>query len=154
MTDETLPNSGRAPFGQAVRDRWNSLPRQQQWLAGIVVVAVLVLLPTLNPPVITTEPGTDFPISLFNAARYVLIAIGLNVVVGQAGLLDLGYVGFFAIGAYVAALFTSTDSDLHLRYPWLVCVPLAMAITMVFGVVLGVPTLRLRGDYLAIVTLG
>jgi branched-chain amino acid transport system permease protein len=108
----------------------------------------------LNPPFITTEPGTNFPLAMFNAARIGLIAIGLNVVVGQAGLLDLGYVGFFAVGAYVAALFTSPDSSLSMRYPWLAVVPLAMVITMVSGLVLGTPTLRLRGDYLAIVTLG
>ena len=104
--------------------------------------------------IISTQPAFDFPISLFNASRYALIAIGLNVVVGQAGLLDLGYVGFFAVGAYVTALFTSSDSQLSQRFPWLVCVPLAMGVTMIFGVILGGPTLRLRGDYLAIVTLG
>jgi branched-chain amino acid transport system permease protein len=108
----------------------------------------------LNPPIITTEPYTDFPISLFNAAVFALIAIGLNVVIGQAGLLDLGYVGFFAIGAYTAALLSSPDSELGVRYPWLVIVPIAMVVTMISGVILGTPTLRLRGDYLAIVTLG
>lgn len=149
----------RAPFGQRIRDWWNSLSRPQQWLWSIIAIVVLFFLPFISHdlPVLgllSTEPGTDFPISLFNASRYALIAIGLNVVVGQAGLLDLGYVGFFAIGAYVTALFTSTDSDLNQRYPWLVCVPLAMGITMVFGLILGAPTLRLRGDYLAIVTLG
>ena len=97
---------------------------------------------------------TDFPISLFNAAVFALIAIGLNVVIGQAGLLDLGYVGFFAIGAYTAALLSSPDSELGVRYPWLVIVPIAMVVTMISGVILGTPTLRLRGDYLAIVTLG
>jgi branched-chain amino acid transport system permease protein len=116
-------------------------------------VAIIYLLPILNPPLLTTEPGTDFPTAMFNAARYALIAIGLNVVVGQTGLLDMGYVGFFAIGAYVAALFTSPDSSLtHL--PFLAVLPIAMLITMFFGVILGVPTLRLRGDYLAIVTIG
>ncbi len=149
----------RIAFGGRLRDWWNSLPRQTQWLWSVIAIAVLVVLPFLSHTVpvlglISTEPGTNFPISLFNASRYALIAIGLNVVVGQAGLLDLGYVGFFAIGAYVTALFTSPDSSLSERYPWLVCVPLAMGITMVFGVILGGPTLRLRGDYLAIVTLG
>ena len=119
----------------------------------VAVVVIIYLLPVLNPPLITTEPGTNFPIAMFNAARFALIAVGLNIVVGQAGLLDLGYVGFFAIGAYVAALFTSPDSSL-IKLPYLITLPLAMVITMVFGLVLGAPTLRLRGDYLAIVTLG
>ncbi|MGI8679745.1 MAG: branched-chain amino acid ABC transporter permease [Jatrophihabitans sp.] len=148
-----------------VRTRWNSLNRQQQWLWSLIAIAVLVILPYISSDfpllgLINTEPGTDFPISLFNAARTALIAIGLNVVVGQAGLLDLGYVGFFAIGAYVVALFTSSDStvrvftDPHSPWAWLICVPIAMAITMLSGLILGAPTLRLRGDYLAIVTLG
>ena len=97
-------------------------------------------------------------------AMVAIIAIGLNVVVGQAGLLDLGYVGFYAVGAYTVALLTSPDSpwnqDGRQRVPsardwaWLSCVPLAMAITALAGLILGIPTLRLRGDYLAIVTLG
>ena len=92
-----------------------------------------------------------------------IIAIGLNVVVGQAGLLDLGYVGFYAVGAYTVALLTSPDSPWNRMAPngflskdwaWLACVPLAMAVTALAGLILGTPTLRLRGDYLAIVTLG
>jgi branched-chain amino acid transport system permease protein len=148
-----------------VRERWNSLGRQQQWAWSLIAIAAIAIVPYIASDfpllgLINTEPGTDFPISLFNAARYALIAIGLNVVVGQAGLLDLGYVGFFAIGAYVVALFTSTDSgmqvfhDPHNPWAWLACVPIAMAITMISGLILGAPTLRLRGDYLAIVTLG
>lgn len=133
---------------------WNTKSRPAQWGYMVPVVLFLLALPVLNPPIITTEPYTDFPISLFNAAVFALIAIGLNVVIGQAGLLDLGYVGFFAIGAYTAALLSSPDSELGVRYPWLVIVPIAMVVTMISGVILGTPTLRLRGDYLAIVTLG
>jgi branched-chain amino acid transport system permease protein len=139
--------------GLSLRERWNNLSRPQQWLVLIPVVVLIYALPVLNPPLLTTEPGFDFQIAMFEVARYALIAIGLNVVVGQAGLLDLGYVGFFAIGAYVAALFTSPDSTL-MKLPFLAVIPIAMAVTMVFGVILGTPTLRLRGDYLAIVTLG
>lgn len=132
---------------------WNDRSRMQQW-AFLVIPAVLAyLLPVINPPLITTEPGNDFAIACFNMALYALVAVGLNVVVGMAGLLDLGYIGFFAVGAYVAALWTSSDSTLiHIPYLW--TLPLAMVVTMVFGVALGIPTLRLRGDYLAIVTLG
>jgi branched-chain amino acid transport system permease protein len=81
---------------------------------------------------------------------FVLVALGLNVVVGLAGLLDLGYVGFYAVGAYVTAILTSAHGNL----PWLLSLPIAVVVSMLFGVVLGAPTLRLRGDYLAIVTLG
>jgi branched-chain amino acid transport system permease protein len=149
-----IEGPGRAPFGTRIRDWWGSLDRWQQWAVLIPLVVVIYLLPVLNPPLLTTEPGTDFQITLFNAARIALIAIGLNVVVGQAGLLDLGYVGFFAVGAYTTAVLSSPDSFLNSRYPWLLCIPVAMFVTAVSGLILGAPTLRLRGDYLAIVTLG
>jgi len=88
-------------------------------------------------------------------AIYVLLAMGLNVVVGFAGLLDLGYVAFWAIGAYTTALFTGA---LPIHPPFILnpfwVVPFAIAAAMLSGVLLGTPTLRLRGDYLAIVTLG
>lgn len=85
----------------------------------------------------------------FPVGIYVVLALGLNVVVGSAGLLDLGYVAFYATGAYTTAVLT-TKTDLT---AWEV-LPVAIVVTMVAGVVLGAPTLRLRGDYLAIVTLG
>jgi branched-chain amino acid transport system permease protein len=91
---------------------------------------------------------------LFETAFFVLLAVGLNVVVGFAGLLDLGYFGFFAVGAYTVALLTSPESRFDVGWPWLAAVPAAVAVTMLSGVILGGPTLRLRGDYLAIVTLG
>ena len=81
---------------------------------------------------------------------YTLLALGLNIVVGFAGLLDLGYVAFFAIGAYTSAVLGSG----HGSWPWLLTVPAGIAVAMTAGVLLGLPTLRLRGDYLAIVTLG
>jgi branched-chain amino acid transport system permease protein len=85
-------------------------------------------------------------------AIYMLLALGLNVVVGFAGLLDLGYAAFFAIGAYACASFASPAHNIHL--PLWVLIFLGAAIASIFGAVLGAPTLRLRGDYLAIVTLG
>jgi branched-chain amino acid transport system permease protein len=99
------------------------------------------------------------------ALLYVLLAIGLNIVVGYAGLLDLGYVAFFAVGAYLYALLasphlTNTFAWIAAIYPHgihtplLVVIPLAAAVAGLFGVLLGAPTLKLRGDYLAIVTLG
>jgi branched-chain amino acid transport system permease protein len=87
---------------------------------------------------------------------YALLALGLNVVVGQAGLLDLGYAAFFAIGSYTAAIFLGS-APLHvghLVFPFWVILPIAMLICMLAGFLLGFPVLRLRGDYLAIVTLG
>jgi len=139
--------------GGKLRDWWDSLPRVGQWAVIFPIVVVIFFLPVINPPFITTEPGSDWPLTCFDMARFALVALGLNVVVGQAGLLDLGYVGFFAVGSYVAALWTSPDSSLvHIPYLW--TLPLAMIVTVAFGVLLGIPTLRLRGDYLAIVTLG
>ncbi|NDU80206.1 MAG: ABC transporter ATP-binding protein [Ferrovum sp.] len=82
----------------------------------------------------------------------VLLSMGLNIVVGFAGLLDLGYVAFFAVGAYTYALMGSTQFDWH--WPLWVVLPSAGLLAALFGVLLGAPTLRLRGDYLAIVTLG
>src|SRR5258707_2294093 len=78
--------------------------------------------------------------------------MALNLVVGFAGLLDLGYIEFYEVGAYIYALLASPHFDLHL--PFLIILPLCAAVACFFGVILGAPTLKLRGDYLAIVTLG
>ena len=86
------------------------------------------------------------------AILYILLSLGLNIVVGFAGLLDLGYVAFYAVGAYVYALLASPHFGLHL--PFWVILPIGAMVACMFGVLLGTPTLKLRGDYLAIVTLG
>jgi branched-chain amino acid transport system permease protein len=83
---------------------------------------------------------------------YALLALGLNVVVGFAGLLDLGYVAFFGIGSYVYAFLASPHFGIH--WPFLPALASSVVVTAIFGVLIGAPTLRLRGDYLAIVTLG
>ncbi|HEX5361958.1 MAG TPA: high-affinity branched-chain amino acid ABC transporter permease LivM [Fluviicoccus sp.] len=83
---------------------------------------------------------------------YAMLALGLNIVVGYAGLLDLGYIAFYAVGAYVMAILASPHMDIHLS-AWAI-LPLGATLACVAGVLLGAPTLRLRGDYLAIVTLG
>jgi branched-chain amino acid transport system permease protein len=83
---------------------------------------------------------------------YSVLALGLNVVVGFAGLLDLGYVAFFGIGSYTYAFLASPQFGIHL--PFLIALPIVVMISACFGILIGAPTLRLRGDYLAIVTLG
>jgi branched-chain amino acid transport system permease protein len=86
------------------------------------------------------------------ALIFVILGLGLNIVVGYAGLLDLGYAAFFAIGAYTTGILSSNQHGIHLNF-WLV-VPLAAGMAALWGLMLGAPTLGLRGDYLAIVTLG
>jgi branched-chain amino acid transport system permease protein len=131
-------------------EMWRAQPKALRVILGIVGLAFLYYLPVLRPPVITTT-GTDFSSVLAGQVIvFVIVALGLNVVVGMAGLLDLGYVGFYAVGAYVVGVLSSQHGNL----PWLICVPIAIVVSMLSGVLLGAPTLRLRGDYLAIVTLG
>ena len=148
--------------GDALRESWSTLPRAAKWVVGVAGFGLLALLPLFTPSFLDT-PGISFGGTMAQFAMVGIIAIGLNVVVGQAGLLDLGYVGFYAVGAYTVALLTSPDGPWNQVGPngffskdwaWLSCVPLAMAVTALAGLILGTPTLRLRGDYLAIVTLG
>src|SRR5579885_2667069 len=111
---------------------------------------LLVLLLFLLYPLVDHNAGHVNAAA--DAAVYVLLALGLNIVVGFAGLLDLGYAAFFAIGSYTYAFAASPFYGLHLPFwPMLL---VAAIIAGVFGALLGAPTLRLRGDYLAIVTLG
>lgn len=165
----------------ALRERWHSassafgrrvdgLPKSARITGLLAFIAFLYVLPNkwfyeylnipgLWIPLYTTR--NDMAAVLFYCAWIVLLSLGLNVVVGYAGLLDLGFFGFFAVGAYTVALLTSPESKLITEYnwlespwPWLVTVPIAIALALLSGVLLGAPTLRLRGDYLAIVTLG
>src|SRR5690349_8188752 len=136
-------------FFHGVADWFRALPRWARLVLLALVVVVVYLLPVLNLPLITT-PDSDFGAVLFLCAMYALVAIGLNIVIGYAGLLDLGYIGFFAVGAFTVGVLGSQ----HAKLPLLLCIPAAMVVTMVSGVLLGAPTLRVRGDYLAIVTLG
>jgi len=148
--------------GDRLRSWWANLGRVQKWGFGVLGFAVMALLPIYTPSFLDT-PGVSFDGVMAQFAMIAIVAIGLNVVVGQAGLLDLGYVGFYAVGAYTVALLTSPQSPWNklgatgffsTDWAWLSCVPLAMAFTALAGLILGFPTLRLRGDYLAIVTLG
>jgi branched-chain amino acid transport system permease protein len=125
------------------------LPKPVKIVFWLLLVVFAYALPLLELPFITT-PGVDFGGVLFVVTMYMLVALGLNIVVGYAGLLDLGYVGFYAVGAYTAAILTS----FHANWPLLFALPIAVLASTISGVLLGAPTLRVRGDYLAIVTLG
>jgi branched-chain amino acid transport system permease protein len=144
----------------ARRSRLQQLPLNRI-IAG-AVIAIAVLLPFFF------ESGSAFIEDATTALIYVVMALGLNIVVGFAGLLDLGYVAFFAIGAYTIGWFGSSFFDganihigvaeqlqsqpgIHLNY--LLIIVAAAALCALFGALLGAPTLRLRGDYIAIVTL-
>lgn len=128
----------------------------------ILLVAFLLFYPVLDP--LLFGFGTDGRLAGYgDAGYYVILALGLNIVVGFAGLLDLGYVAFFAIGAYVWGMLASTQFTAVTSLPinlslisWLFWPMLIVAalIAALWGIILGAPTLRLRGDYLAIVTLG
>ncbi len=124
--------------------------RRTTALAMVLGAALLLAFPL-------TQSGNTFWIQVTaQAGLFVLAALGLNIVVGAAGLLDLGYVAFFGIGAYTAALTGNallTNLNFHIPF-LLVVLVVAPLVTAFFGVLLGAPTLRLRGDYLAIVTLG
>ncbi len=124
------------------------MKRGKRIWAGIALVAVALLL----LPFALSLAGTAWVRIANLALLYVLLALGLNIVVGFAGLLDLGYIAFYAVGAYVYALLASPQFGLHL--PFWAILPIGAAVAALFGVMLGAPTLKLRGDYLAIVTLG
>ena len=124
--------------------------RRRPWLVWLGLAMVCVALAVL--PFALAQVGTTWVRITNYAILYVLLALGLNIVVGFAGLLDLGYIAFYAVGAYTYAVLASPHFNLHL--PFWVILPLGAAIAALFGLLLGAPTLKLRGDYLAIVTLG
>jgi branched-chain amino acid transport system permease protein len=113
---------------------------------ALMTIALLAL------PFVLSGVGTAWVRITNLAILYCFLALGLNIVVGFAGLLDLGYIAFYAVGAYVYALLASPHFNLHL--PFWIILPIGAAVACMFGVLLGTPTLKLRGDYLAIVTLG
>ncbi len=129
---------------------------------GLILLAAVALLVM---PLVAQQFGNAWVRIIDTALLYVLLALGLNIVVGYAGLLDLGYVAFYAVGAYLFALLASTQLTdnfpaIAAMYPdglhaplWLV-IPLGALLAGLAGLLLGAPTLKLRGDYLAIVTLG
>jgi branched-chain amino acid transport system permease protein len=120
----------------------------KQILTLISLAALLVLLPFITDELL----GRGWVRIIDFALLFIMLALGLNIVVGFAGLLDLGYVAFFAVGAYTYALLASPQLGLHL--PFWIILPIGALVAAIFGALLGAPTLKLRGDYLAIVTLG
>ena len=140
--------------------------RRLRWGVGLAALVLVVILPLLF------QPSSPFVDHCVTALAYVVMALGLNIVVGFAGLLDLGYVAFFAIGAYSAGWFTSaffsavgggtgihiltgtfagSQPGIHVNF--VVLLVIAVVLTALAGILIGLPTLRLRGDYIAIVTL-
>jgi branched-chain amino acid transport system permease protein len=115
------------------------------WVGPAAAFAVAALAP------VAFSLGPDVLDNMVLAAAYVVMALGLNVIVGFAGLLDLGYVAFYALGAYTAAYVASDYWGIHLEF--LLVLALAGAVALLAGTLIGIPTLRLRGDYIAIVTL-
>ena len=123
-------------------------PKQQQWIRW-GTLAILGLIMILLPRIL----GIFFSDILDNVGLYILMGLGLNIVVGFAGLLDLGYVAFFAIGAYTMGVLTSPELATTPMTYWQ-ALPLALGVAVLSGFLLGLPVLKMRGDYLAIVTLG
>jgi branched-chain amino acid transport system permease protein len=126
----------RRPAGQQRIIRWVTL-------AGIAIILMVL------PPVL----GIFFSDILDNVGLFILMGLGLNIVVGFAGLLDLGYVAFYAIGAYTVAVLTSPELGFF-NFTYWQALPFALGMSVLAGIILGLPVLRMRGDYLAIVTLG
>jgi len=133
-----------------IRERVDRMPRQQRRVASIPLGAVLLLLVLALP--LGLGPFVAQVVALI--ALYVLMGLGLNITLGLAGLLDLGFVAFFAVGAYTVGLLTSTGEYGIAGWSFWAAVPVAVLMAMAFGIVLGLPLLGMRGDYLAIATLG
>lgn len=137
-----------ATLASSLMGALQGLPATRQRQATLITLAfTLILFPFVDQVAQTSWIATVVQIQIF-----ILLALGLNIPVGFAGLLDLGYAAFFAIGAYTTGLLSSPQLNIAWNF-WLV-LPIAALIAAVAGVILGAPTLRLRGDYLAIVTLG
>ncbi len=162
---------GALHFAASPRDPINTYADNPAWMEmlGLALIGIATGFPkmlsrrTLVLAILAFAIGGAFP-AIFSQAGdfvawgarfaviYVLLAIGLNVVVGFAGLLDLGYAAFFAVGAYTTAILAGPRYGLHIPFFLVIFIGAATAFT--FGAILGAPTLQLRGDYLAIVTLG
>lgn len=137
-------------FGAGIWSNWNRPTRVIFVLLCITASGLLPFAAEFGPTSFLNTPVASYiDVLVYPIGMFVLMALGLNIVVGKSGLLDLGYVAFFAIGAYTHAILSTL-------YGWNAweSLPLGMIFAMISGVILGLPALRLRGDYLAIITLG
>jgi branched-chain amino acid transport system permease protein len=136
--------------GKGLQTSINGLPKKGQIslrvLAAILILYVTLMLPTVSGPFIAQV--------IVTVALFILMGLGLNITLGFAGLLDLGFVAFYAIGAYTVGLLTSYGPFGLQHVSFWVAVPIAVLVAMMFGAILGLPVLGVRGDYLAIATLG
>ncbi len=153
----TMQDTTRAtgPSQASPRDRLRAFSdrhRSLTILGGMAIVAVALPMLILVPPFSSFSSQNVWIDGFTIAGIYVLLAMGLNIVVGMSGLLDLGYAAFFAIGSYTFAMAASPFTGFD--FPFWPMLIVGAAVAAVFGILLGAPTLRLRGDYLAIVTLG
>ncbi len=139
---------GRVPSVRRALGHENPSVRRRNSLIAAVVIAIVILgLPQILGGVINEL--------LTNVGLFLLMGLGLNIVVGQAGLLDLGYVAFFAVGAYTTAVLTSPLSPFWApNLSWWLAFPIVLIMAVIAGIMVGTPVIRMRGDYLAIVTLG
>ena len=135
---------------RTVDNRYRQMPAAGQtslnWVGWVLVIALLLVLPQ--------AVGQFWAQTLTTVGLFLLMGLGLNIVVGLAGLLDLGYVAFYAIGAYTMALLSSPAASAHTEWSFWIVLPISLLVAAMSGILLGIPVLRLRGDYLAIVTLG
>ena len=137
--------------GQAARARYSEVPADRRRIIKIGLYIGLAILLLVLPQIV----GRRVSEILGTIGLYVLLGLGLNIVVGFAGLLDLGYVAFYAVGAYATAMLTSPASPAFApELSFWAALPIVILVAAVVGLFVGAPVLRLRGDYLAIVTLG
>jgi ABC-type branched-subunit amino acid transport system permease subunit len=153
--DKTVKAPNGARVGAGWRKRISDFAHaHRSWtiVISMAIGSVLLYFWSSYPPFSFVQAQNTWVSGFVNAGVFILLALGLNIVVGFAGLLDLGYAAFFAFGAYLYAFGASPFAQQHL--PFLLLLVGGAVVAAVFGIALGAPTLRLRGDYLAIVTLG
>ena len=143
---KTLQNGNLRDWGA---EYWEKSSPSKRKVIATSLVAIAALAPFMGFGVLDTPISDYGAVLVYPVGMFILMALGLNIVVGKSGLLDLGYVAFFAIGAYTMAIL-GTRTSLN---TWEI-MPIGIALAMLAGLILGLPALRLRGDYLAIVTLG
>lgn len=141
-----MKNFNLRDFGAGI---WERAKRPQRVAIALSSIFLISLLPFAGGSFLATPIAAYDAVLVYPVAIFVLMSLGLNIVVGKSGMLDLGYVAFFAIGAYTMG-FLGINTGLN---TWEI-MPIGIGLAMFAGVLLGIPTLRLRGDYLAIVTLG